>query len=141
MKKIIMMSALSVIAVSTAAGAADFNTLTTPAAPATAATAPAQPAAAPVVVAPGQTATAPGQYTTTTTTTKTSRKPASLTEARIVPDKTADGNTFKKSDQGYSNIPAYNVVNDQNKPITNDWSRPKNWRIGYKNKNRTPINE
>ena len=93
--------------------------------------------------------------TTVTTTTTTSaasvqqpaqKKPGLLKGARIVPDTaaapaSAKGNTFKKDDQGYSKMSTYNVVNDQNKPITNDWLRPKSWRIGYKNQNRTPINE
>ena len=65
--------------------------------------------------------------------------------AKIVPDNTPGPTTsappYKKTDQGYSNMPTYNIVNDQNKPVTNDWTRPKSWRIGYKNKNRTPINE
>ncbi len=131
MKKIMMMT-LSMIAITASAEAADFNTLTTPAPSAPVAQAPVQQ---PVMAAPTQT-------TTTTTVTKTTtKKPASLTEARIVADKTVNGDTFKKSDQGYSKMSAYNVVDDRNKPITNDWTRPKSWRIGYKNKNRTPINE
>ncbi len=130
MKKMMMMSAaLSMVAVSGLAQAADFNTLTAPAPSAPVQQAPAQP----VMAAPTQ--------TTTTVTKTTAKKPASLTEARIVADKTVNGDTFKKSDQGYSKISAYNVVDDKNKPITNDWTRPKSWRIGYKNKNRTPINE
>lgn len=126
MKKLMMLSvSLSVMAISGLAHAADFQTITTtPAAPA------AQ--AAPTTLAP-----APAQA-------PAAKKPASLRDARIVPDTApapASATPVKKSDQGYSKMQAYNVVDDRNKPITNDWSRPKDWRIGYKNKNRTPVNE
>lgn len=131
MKKMMMMSAaLSMVAVSGLAQAADFNTLKTP------------------TTATAQTPYGAPQPTPqpTTTVAPAPKKAISLKGARIVPDTSpapdpAAGNTSKISDQGYSKASAYNVVNDQNKPITNDWTRPKSWRIGYKNKNRTPINE
>ena len=130
MKKFMMMSvSLSIIAISGMAQAADFKTLTTTtpmAQPQNLQAAPLQPVASAPQAAKAQ-------------------KKSSLTSARIVPDTTPApvpaAGAPKKSDQGYSDISTYNVVNDQNKPITNDWSRPKSWRIGYKNKNRTPINE
>lgn len=125
MKNFVMLSAiLSTMALSGMAHAADFS----------ASTAPTQQSQA-VMVAPSGDATA------------TPKSSGFLKGgARIVPDNSpapapVPGKAFKKSDQGYSNMSAYNVVNDQNKPITNDWSRPKDWRIGYKNKNRTPINQ
>lgn len=121
-----MMSAsLAVMAISGLAHAADFNTLTTT----------TTPSASPYVAAPAQKAV------------EAPKKQGLLKSgARIVPDTTpsqtpATKNTLKKSDQGYSDMSAYNVVNDQNKPITNDWTRPKSWRIGYKNKDRAPVNE
>jgi len=68
------------------------------------------------------------------------------TRAHVVPDisgpsASVKGDTFETKRQGYANIPTYKVVDDRDKPITNDWARPQSWRIGYKNKNRTPIND
>ncbi len=129
MKKFALLSvSLSVFSISGLAQAADFNTLTTP-------------SQTPQAPAASVQATAPTQAKTIVEPKKTGPLKGG---AYIVPDKTpapAQGNTFTKSDQGYSKMSAYNVVNDQNKPVTNDWTRPKSWRIGYKNKNRTPINE
>ena len=129
MKKTFILTALATTILSAQAQAADSNSLSTSQDFKTLNTAPAaQPA---TTAAPAQPA----------------KKTTLLKGAHIVPDTTpakpspTTANNLKKADQGYSDISTYNVVNDQNKPVTQDWTRPKSWRIGYKNKNRTPVNE
>lgn len=133
MKKTLILAALATTLVTAQSHAADNNSLTTTQDFKTLTTAPAAETTS--MAAPAQT---PVQATTPAPQKKTILKGG----AHIVPDTAnASSETFKKSHQGYSKMSAYNVVNDQNKPVTQDWTRPQSWRIGYKNKNRTPINE